>query len=123
MLRERIRKGLEELQMVLPGGDTFMHEGILRVSVMLCAAFALDALLHYSIGKCLFFPLHPPSTSPLSPHRQASKYTMETVMVSFALFFDLFQYFSFDTCFMVMCFYNTIYILDKMCHQSYPCNS
>lgn len=31
MLRERIRKGLEELQLVLPGGDTFMHEGILRV--------------------------------------------------------------------------------------------
>uniref|UniRef100_A0A3B4ADP9 Anthrax toxin receptor 1 n=1 Tax=Periophthalmus magnuspinnatus TaxID=409849 RepID=A0A3B4ADP9_9GOBI len=29
--RERIRKGLEELQGVLPGGDTFMHEGILRV--------------------------------------------------------------------------------------------
>lgn len=32
--RERIRKGLEELQRVLPGGDTFMHEGILRVSSM-----------------------------------------------------------------------------------------
>lgn len=32
LLRERIRKGLEELQRVLPGGDTFMHEGILRVS-------------------------------------------------------------------------------------------
>ncbi|XP_053277859.1 anthrax toxin receptor 1 [Pleuronectes platessa] len=30
--RERIRKGLEELQLVLPGGDTFMHEGILRAS-------------------------------------------------------------------------------------------
>ncbi|XP_029999534.1 anthrax toxin receptor 1 [Sphaeramia orbicularis] len=30
--RERIRKGLEELQMVHPGGDTFMHEGILRAS-------------------------------------------------------------------------------------------
>uniref|UniRef100_A0A3B5A1Y7 Anthrax toxin receptor 1 n=1 Tax=Stegastes partitus TaxID=144197 RepID=A0A3B5A1Y7_9TELE len=30
--RERIRKGLEELQRVLPGGDTFMHEGILRAS-------------------------------------------------------------------------------------------
>uniref|UniRef100_A0A8C6SCM9 ANTXR cell adhesion molecule 1a n=1 Tax=Neogobius melanostomus TaxID=47308 RepID=A0A8C6SCM9_9GOBI len=29
---ERIRKGLEELQGVLPGGDTFMHEGILRAS-------------------------------------------------------------------------------------------
>lgn len=34
LLRERIRKGLEELQRVLPGGDTFMHEGILRVSCM-----------------------------------------------------------------------------------------
>ncbi|XP_056135984.1 anthrax toxin receptor 1-like [Lampris incognitus] len=30
--RERIRKGLEELQRVLPGGDTFMHEGIQRAS-------------------------------------------------------------------------------------------
>ncbi|XP_076006754.1 anthrax toxin receptor 1 [Genypterus blacodes] len=30
--RERISKGLEELQRVLPGGDTFMHEGILRAS-------------------------------------------------------------------------------------------
>ncbi|XP_029137719.1 anthrax toxin receptor 1 [Labrus bergylta] len=30
--RERIRKGLEELQGVQPGGDTFMHEGILRAS-------------------------------------------------------------------------------------------
>ncbi|XP_061907382.1 anthrax toxin receptor 1-like [Entelurus aequoreus] len=30
--RERIRIGLEELQGVHPGGDTFMHEGILRAS-------------------------------------------------------------------------------------------
>uniref|UniRef100_A0A668AXJ5 Anthrax toxin receptor 1 n=1 Tax=Myripristis murdjan TaxID=586833 RepID=A0A668AXJ5_9TELE len=30
--RWRIRKGLEELQRVLPGGDTFMHEGIQRAS-------------------------------------------------------------------------------------------
>ncbi|CAB1319774.1 unnamed protein product, partial [Coregonus sp. 'balchen'] len=30
--REKIRKGLEELQRVLPGGDTFMHEGIQRAS-------------------------------------------------------------------------------------------
>ncbi|XP_072289561.1 anthrax toxin receptor 1 [Eucyclogobius newberryi] len=30
--RERISKGLEELQGVLPGGDTFMHKGILRAS-------------------------------------------------------------------------------------------
>nr|XP_029493641.1 anthrax toxin receptor 1-like isoform X2 [Oncorhynchus nerka] len=30
--REQIRKGLEELQRVLPGGDTFMHEGIQRAS-------------------------------------------------------------------------------------------
>lgn len=33
LFRERIRKGLEELEGVLPGGDTFMHEGILRVSI------------------------------------------------------------------------------------------
>lgn len=30
--REQIRKGLQELHDVQPGGDTFMHEGILRVS-------------------------------------------------------------------------------------------
>ncbi|KAM8866399.1 anthrax toxin receptor 1 isoform 1-T1 [Synchiropus picturatus] len=30
--REHIRRGLEELQGVQPGGDTFMHEGILRAS-------------------------------------------------------------------------------------------
>ncbi|KAM6930367.1 anthrax toxin receptor 1 [Xenentodon cancila] len=30
--RERIRKGLEELHAVRPGGDTFMHEGIMRAS-------------------------------------------------------------------------------------------
>lgn len=30
--RERIRQGLEDLYMVRPGGDTFMHEGIQRVS-------------------------------------------------------------------------------------------
>ncbi|XP_059359092.1 anthrax toxin receptor 1-like [Carassius carassius] len=30
--REQIRKGLEELKKVLPGGDTFMHEGIQRAS-------------------------------------------------------------------------------------------
>ncbi|GAA6088971.1 anthrax toxin receptor 1-like isoform X1, partial [Tachysurus ichikawai] len=30
--RDKIRTGLEELQRVLPGGDTFMHEGIQRAS-------------------------------------------------------------------------------------------
>uniref|UniRef100_A0A672R5H9 Anthrax toxin receptor 1 n=1 Tax=Sinocyclocheilus grahami TaxID=75366 RepID=A0A672R5H9_SINGR len=30
--REQIRKGLEELEKVQPGGDTFMHEGIQRAS-------------------------------------------------------------------------------------------
>lgn len=29
--REQIRQGLEELQKVLPGGDTYMHEGFERV--------------------------------------------------------------------------------------------
>uniref|UniRef100_A0AAV2MRN7 Uncharacterized protein n=1 Tax=Knipowitschia caucasica TaxID=637954 RepID=A0AAV2MRN7_KNICA len=29
--KEHIRKGLEELQVVLPGGGTFMHEGILKI--------------------------------------------------------------------------------------------
>lgn len=43
--RERIRKGLEELQRVLPGGDTFMHEGILRVSVT-CACPHSDNKQH-----------------------------------------------------------------------------
>ena len=30
--REQIRQGLEELQKVLPGGDTYMHEGFERVT-------------------------------------------------------------------------------------------
>ncbi|XP_010227080.1 PREDICTED: anthrax toxin receptor 1 [Tinamus guttatus] len=30
--REQIRQGLEELQKVLPGGDTYMHEGFERAS-------------------------------------------------------------------------------------------
>ncbi|XP_007440650.1 anthrax toxin receptor 1-like, partial [Python bivittatus] len=30
--RERIRQGLDELQKVLPGGDTYMHEGFERAS-------------------------------------------------------------------------------------------
>ncbi|KAL4623070.1 anthrax toxin receptor 1 isoform X1 [Arapaima gigas] len=36
--RERIRKGLEELKKVLPGGDTFMHEGIQRPARSVMAA-------------------------------------------------------------------------------------
>lgn len=31
LIRDLIRRGLEELYNVRPGGDTFMHEGILRV--------------------------------------------------------------------------------------------
>lgn len=31
--REQIRQGLEELQKVLPGGDTYMHEGFQRVII------------------------------------------------------------------------------------------
>lgn len=34
-LREQIRAGLEELRMVHPGGDTFMHRGFQRVSHLL----------------------------------------------------------------------------------------
>uniref|UniRef100_A0A8C9TV88 ANTXR cell adhesion molecule 1 n=1 Tax=Scleropages formosus TaxID=113540 RepID=A0A8C9TV88_SCLFO len=34
--REKIRAGLEELQRVLPGGDTFMHKGFQRVSLVGC---------------------------------------------------------------------------------------
>lgn len=33
-VRECIRRGLEELHRVHPGGDTFMHEGLQRVSVL-----------------------------------------------------------------------------------------
>lgn len=33
--REQIRQGLEELQKVLPGGDTYMHEGFERVILKL----------------------------------------------------------------------------------------
>lgn len=35
MIREQIRAGLEELRMVQPGGDTFMHRGFQRVSRLL----------------------------------------------------------------------------------------
>lgn len=45
LLRERIRKGLEELQRVLPGGDTFMHEGILRVSGLCMSNSELASVL------------------------------------------------------------------------------
>ncbi len=31
MFRDQIRAGLEELQGVLPGGDTFMHKGFQKV--------------------------------------------------------------------------------------------
>lgn len=31
--RDKIRAGLEELQMVQPGGDTFMDRGLQRVSI------------------------------------------------------------------------------------------
>lgn len=34
-IREQIRAGLEELRMVQPGGDTFMHRGFQRVSHLL----------------------------------------------------------------------------------------
>lgn len=35
MFREQIRVGLEELRMVQPGGDTYMHRGFQRVSHLL----------------------------------------------------------------------------------------
>lgn len=35
MIREQIRVGLEELRMVQPGGDTYMHRGFQRVSHLL----------------------------------------------------------------------------------------
>lgn len=45
LLRERIRKGLEELQRVRPGGDTFMHEGILRVSSLCVSSSGMPSAL------------------------------------------------------------------------------
>lgn len=41
-VRDQIRKGLEELKNVRPGGDTFMHEGILRVSEPIGTILALQ---------------------------------------------------------------------------------
>lgn len=100
LLRERIRKGLEELQRVLPGGDTFMHEGIIRVSrtsnskpylyprsstnrtqsrellAVVCVerVFSLFTacyqIFHSFNPACLFFL-----------HRLVSRYTMETLKV------------------------------------------
>lgn len=34
LIREQIRTGLEELRMVHPGGDTFMHRGFQRVNIL-----------------------------------------------------------------------------------------
>lgn len=99
LLRERIRKGLEELQGVRPGGDTFMHEGILRVSItsnfklksalsllwlqskhhMVQRAIVLEqrsSLFHYWLLDC---PLVQTSFSFL--YRPVSRYTMETLKV------------------------------------------
>ncbi len=39
MFRDQIRAGLEELQRVLPGGDTFMHKGFQRVRSYCCHCF------------------------------------------------------------------------------------
>lgn len=52
LLRERIRKGLEELERVLPGGDTFMHEGMQRVSCLLSADLWAGNYLHSGSRPC-----------------------------------------------------------------------
>uniref|UniRef100_A0A671UJ41 Anthrax toxin receptor 1 n=1 Tax=Sparus aurata TaxID=8175 RepID=A0A671UJ41_SPAAU len=53
--RERIRKGLEELQGVRPGGDTFMHEGILRVIRSYRTASVIIALTDGELHEDLFY--------------------------------------------------------------------
>uniref|UniRef100_A0A8C5AVM9 VWFA domain-containing protein n=1 Tax=Gadus morhua TaxID=8049 RepID=A0A8C5AVM9_GADMO len=58
--RWRIRMGLEELQRVLPGGDTFMHEGIQRVSALglpagYRSASVIIALTDGELHEDLFF--------------------------------------------------------------------
>uniref|UniRef100_A0A8C7AIS8 ANTXR cell adhesion molecule 1 n=1 Tax=Neovison vison TaxID=452646 RepID=A0A8C7AIS8_NEOVI len=61
--REQIRQGLEELQKVLPGGDTYMHEGFERVILKLFStpksgyrtASVIIALTDGELHEDLFF--------------------------------------------------------------------
>uniref|UniRef100_A0A670J0Q2 Anthrax toxin receptor 1 n=1 Tax=Podarcis muralis TaxID=64176 RepID=A0A670J0Q2_PODMU len=52
--REQIRQGLEELQKVLPGGDTYMHEGFERVNRYRTASVII-ALTDGELHEDLFF--------------------------------------------------------------------
>uniref|UniRef100_A0A8C0QSD0 Anthrax toxin receptor 1 n=1 Tax=Chelonoidis abingdonii TaxID=106734 RepID=A0A8C0QSD0_CHEAB len=57
--RDQIRQGLEELQKVLPGGDTYMHEGFERVNkrILKCyrTASVIIALTDGELHEDLFF--------------------------------------------------------------------
>lgn len=56
--REQIRQGLEELQKVLPGGDTYMHEGFERVILFVCVCvllvFVFHILFYFYVGTMFF---------------------------------------------------------------------
>uniref|UniRef100_A0A670ZE77 Anthrax toxin receptor 1 n=1 Tax=Pseudonaja textilis TaxID=8673 RepID=A0A670ZE77_PSETE len=55
--REKIRQGLDELQKVLPGGDTYMHEGFERVNKNreVATASVIIALTDGELHEDLFF--------------------------------------------------------------------
>lgn len=81
MIREQIRAGLEELRMVQPGGDTFMHQGFQRVSHW----FPPNTVASHR-SNCTRLNLQPLTPSNLSL-RPASKYTTRLAMVSKAFSF------------------------------------
>lgn len=84
MIREQIRAGLEELSMVQPGGDTFMHRGFQRVSHLLSQCETDPA--YPTVWHLAFLNEARLNLQPLTPQifslRPASKYTTGLEMVS-----------------------------------------
>ncbi|KAM6369880.1 uncharacterized protein J5M81_014181 isoform 1-T1 [Pluvialis apricaria] len=79
--KEQIRQGLEELQKVLPGGDTYMHEAVWSWAMLQPGCFQNTpaSLLTWTRGFCLINPfLHPlkdtrhPVLNNFQPQRIAS---------------------------------------------------
>lgn len=91
MYRDLIRAGLEELRMVQPGGDTFMHRGFQRVSHLLIQ-WETDPT-HPTVWHLTFWNKAHLNLLPLTPQnlslRPASKYTtgLETVSRTVSFFF------------------------------------
>lgn len=82
--RERIRKGLEELYAVRPGGDTFMHDGIQRVSslhpapslYLLSDCFKQRSPFAHIMLKCFYYSVFF-YTILSNIYRLVSRFTME----------------------------------------------